>query len=276
MAISGACAAPAGAQPSSEGEAHVLAASLLAQIPVPPGAVVQPSEPVGDNGLLARSGIGVPATPDLVDLFGWWIAGGTPSEALAYVAAHPPAGYAAPHGGGSLTKAGTVLLEWVSFSGPDGVMLGVSAARLAGGGVGLRADAEVLWRAPASGERGGPRGREADGPDVRLRAREATHPGPHPRDPLATGDRPRRQAPRRAAPSQPGVRSCPSDGGRRVRVALYGARGHDPLAVARVALEGCGSVALALAGVPQTTLESTPPLIAELSRLAPGRRRRRR
>jgi hypothetical protein len=77
--------------------------------------------------------------------------------------------------------------------------------------------------------------------------------------------------------AQPGIESCPSDAGNRVRLAFYDRRGSAPSAIADVNPEGCSTVQLTLAGVsqpplaggalPGSPLPPPAPLLTQLQRI---------
>ena len=78
---------PAGSAAANEAAARSDASSLLAQVPLEPGATPSADEPAGDGGLLSHAA-GGPATPNLVDEHAWWVVPGGRAQALAYVNAH--------------------------------------------------------------------------------------------------------------------------------------------------------------------------------------------
>ena len=91
----------------------------------------------------------VPGTPNLVDLYQWWTTRGPWPSVLAFISAHPPPGSSESATGTS--TAGTVVLSSVTDGLPTTgsrfntrqVLLEV--APLAGGAVGIRVDAQVIW-----------------------------------------------------------------------------------------------------------------------------------
>jgi hypothetical protein len=91
----------------------------------------------------------VPATPNLVDLYQWWTARGSWSSVLAFIVAHPPTG-STENASGTATS-GTIVSSSVTDGLPTAgsrfntrqVLLEV--APRAGGTVGIRVDAQVIW-----------------------------------------------------------------------------------------------------------------------------------
>lgn len=91
----------------------------------------------------------VPGTPNLVDLYQYWTTGGSWPSVLAFIVAHPPPG-SSQNATGTAT-AGTVVSSSVTDGLPTAgsrfntrqVLLTV--APRAGGIVGIRVDAQVIW-----------------------------------------------------------------------------------------------------------------------------------
>jgi hypothetical protein len=250
--------------------AQTDAASLLASLNLPSGAVVQPAEPAGDDGTLAQPASGLPATPNAVDDHAWWVVPGTPSQVITYVKSHPPAGGAPGFsGGGSGGGKPPVIATGFQWSPiPDELsirMLIVAAVRLADGSTGVRADSEVVWITPRPSA-------ERIPPTARRVVVTTTHGGKVVQGPITVTARAKVAkivSLLNALPAwQPGVYSCPADFGWQIRVAFYrlaGASRAAPLAVARVDPSGCGVVRLSLAGNPQPALADGYNLTRQLS-----------
>ena len=124
------------------------AASLLARVPLPPGAVPSATDPAAAPALAQAPE--TPVSPDLVDRAGWWTAPGTVASAIAWAKAHPPPGTQTA-GTGSSSQHGVVEWEATGWSFPaqDETLtlrqLSVMAAPDGPGTVALRADAQIVW-----------------------------------------------------------------------------------------------------------------------------------
>lgn len=198
-----------------------------------------------------------PVTPNLVDDHAWWVVPGTPSAAIAFVKAHPPAGSKldSTADGNVAPDFQAIGLDWGSvvhvFSSRS---LVVEVMRLPDGDTGLRADSEVVWITPRSVRERIPAGVASltvgvtRGQQVLQRSFTVTS---------------RRRARRVAAlidalpAAQTGTSSCPSDFGVEVRLAFASIAGK-PLAVVVADPGGCEEVSLTIRGRKQPNLTSTP------------------
>lgn len=250
-AVIAACGAGQGAAErrsggDNEAAARSDAAALLAALKLPPGAQRSSSEPAGDGGVLARPARRE-ATPAQVDEHAWWRVPGSPRAVLAYIDAHKPAGTRrtlSGHGGPPPTlMAGYERPPMPGVLGHRSLVL--EAVRLAGGGTGLRADAEVVWIVPRRSGATIPKA-------VRRLRVTVTDRSTEVQGPIAI--RSRRKVRRAAAvlealpAAQPGAVSCPNDGFVRIRLTFYGRAGGTPLARAVVDPGGCGGAELRIRG----------------------------
>jgi hypothetical protein len=130
--------------------ARADAKDLMSRLALPAGAVALTHEPTGDSGALAQPVTRPAADPALVDEHAWWRVPGSAASVLDYVNAHRPRG-------SKLTLSGSQGPPTSRFSGfswpPVGRLLTdrqllVAAVDLAGGGVGVRVDAQVQWIVP--------------------------------------------------------------------------------------------------------------------------------
>jgi hypothetical protein len=134
--------------------ARADATTLVGRVRLPVGAEQLSSEPAGDDGALSAPVNGPAVTFTLVDEHTWWRVPGSAASALDYLKAHVPRG-------GRLTQSGTQgplhgrpVSGFVGFSWPPVArllinrLLLVQAVNLAGGGTGVRVDAQVQWIIP--------------------------------------------------------------------------------------------------------------------------------
>ena len=135
----------------AEASARSLAASLLAQVAVPPGAVLATSVPAALDRPFDASPVYLPATPNLVDLHTvWTVPDMGPMDVWAFVKSHPVAGFGAGGFGPSERDRATVYNDfWVPpfGSGPPGLAHPVVAEEivgLPGGGSALRVDVQTV------------------------------------------------------------------------------------------------------------------------------------
>lgn len=128
------------------------ATRLLARMVLPAGSTTSPTEPAGDGGELAQAPIR-PALQDLVDEDGFWTLREPWQRVLDFLDSRSPAGGVLEEiggGGGGVTGAN----GWSSygFAPVPHVLvqrtLVFLVTPLAGGGTGIRADAEVQWLVP--------------------------------------------------------------------------------------------------------------------------------
>lgn len=236
---------------SDEATARSDAHMLLASLPLPSDATQSATEPTGDGGVLANPPY-TPATPNLVDDSGWWVASDSPDDVLAYVKAHIPAPAklttTVGEGQGGQTAYG------FSWPAEDGVLssreLIVEVVRLNDGSTGIRADSQDVWITPRP-------------------ASEVIPAGMHQLTVSITGGNAQQQPLMFSSASkidhvvalinslpaaQPGVQACPADFGVIVRLAFSGSQSQS--AVATVDPYGCEGVGLSLDGAQQPGLTS--------------------
>jgi hypothetical protein len=134
--------------------ARADAKNLLSRVLLPIGAVELSQEPSGDGGALSRPITRPAGVPELVDEHAWWRVPGSAASALNYVGAHPPRGGKLTLSGSQGPIDGPPVSRFVGFSWPpvDKLLIGrqvlVDAVDLAGGGAGVRVDAQVEWIVP--------------------------------------------------------------------------------------------------------------------------------
>jgi hypothetical protein len=246
---------PAPTASANQAAAQAEAQALLSALSLPPGAIASTTEPAGDGGVLAHPGSGPPATPDVIDLSGWWVLPNTaPASAIAYLTAHPPSGSTLDlRGDGS--GPGTPSVTFVGLGRPPraGVLsqreLVVEAVPLRDGSTGLRADAQVVWLIPR------PPGERIPGGITAVKA--STYRGAK----LGRRTTFRSQRQIRAIVAainglelfQPGARSCPIDLGANVQLVFE--RGRTQIAIAHIDVGGCEPVTLRLRGVAEPELQ---------------------
>lgn len=122
--------------------------ALLDEAPALPGAV-----PAGDapTGVLRQPMLGI-SSPNGLEATRFWTAPGGVADAVAYLAAHRPAGSSAGSSGGTTTDRSRTGPAWVTFERDDAdvahgaTSLELVVARLGGGRVAVRADAMGAWR----------------------------------------------------------------------------------------------------------------------------------
>ena len=149
--------------------ARADATTLLGRVRLPAGAEQLSSEPAGDGGTLSRP-VSRPAIPTtLVDEHTWWRVPGSAASVLAYTRAHVPRGGKFRESGSQATGRGDIVSGYDGFVWPPvGRLLGsrellVQITKLAGGGTGVRVDAQVQWIIPRPVSERIPRGvREID------------------------------------------------------------------------------------------------------------------
>lgn len=244
--------------PTNPSAGHKAAQRILAKVQLPPGAVAAARDPSG--GTLAHPGA-YPATPNLIDLHGFWRVPGDPAEVLDWIKAHSPAGSGASYSGTSGDKEG-ITAQWMGFSvggSSETLVFGVAAAR--GGGSALRVDAQVVWVLERSPTERIPAGVHA----VKVSEQRLGGPSRGPwtittlarvADAAALIDR--------LSASQPGLSFCPSDTGPDVTLAFLSRSGAN-LATAVVDGSGCLAVTLSIDGRQRHGLQGTSKLVGELS-----------
>jgi len=264
--------------PASESAAQADAASLLAELPLPPGSSESSTEPGEDGSLLAHPGIGPPATPNAVDEHAWWLVPVAPAEALAYICAHLPAGTTRPMSfGRGLSGPNVPDNEIAAFTlpGRPGTLV-IWAVRLPNGSTALRADAQVVWITPRPASETIPSGAHLLRITVHDRNRSSRDPES---ESLALLERLpwKVTSPRRIKGIvalldklqvvQPGRRFCPLKlGDSSVELTFYASPDAAPLAVSDIEPGGCGSVSLTIGGVSQPRLEGGWSLIGEIGK----------
>jgi hypothetical protein len=134
--------------------ARADATTLLGRVRLPAGAEQLSSEPAGDGGTLSRP-VSRPAIPTtLVDEHTWWRVPGSAASVLAYTRAHVPRGGKFRESGSQATRRGDIVSGYDGFVWPPvDRLLGsrellVQVTKLAGGGTGVRVDAQVQWIIP--------------------------------------------------------------------------------------------------------------------------------
>ena len=254
----------------NESAAQSDAGSLLSELPLPSDATQSAIEPAEDDSLLAHPGVGPPATPNVVDDHSWWLVPGAPTEVLAYIREHLPAGATRTLTSGGLKGPNVPYNEAEVFAWPPIAdvlatrWLVVQVVQLPDGSTGLRVDAQVVWVTPRPAS-------ETIPPGSRI-LRISVHGS-------LKGEQPRQRpllitsakkidevvALLNALPvAQPGVRKCPADFGIRVRLAFYTHHGTVPLTFAEIDPEGCGGVGLTIRGTQQPGLEGGSELIEQI------------
>lgn len=146
--------------PTSRATAHALAARLLSETVLPPGAVPSMTDP--SQGSLPRPiwPSNTPATPDVIDLHGFWRVPGEPRSVTAWIHTHSPAGlhaFEAQYGPANVTDAVSYVgfflplklpaIDAAADDAPDAWLM-VETTDAAGGGTAVRADAQVVWLKP--------------------------------------------------------------------------------------------------------------------------------
>jgi hypothetical protein len=266
-------------QPRSESAAQADAASLLAELPLPPGSSESATEPAEDDSLLAHPGEGPPATPNAVDEHAWWLMPLAPVEALDYICTHLPAGtisttiFESGISGPNVPENGGAAF---ALPGTPGTLV-IWAVRLTNGSTALRADAQVVWITPRSPSETIPSGAQL----LRISAHSTSRrPGRLPEsEELSVLERlPWTVTSARQIEAvvallnalrviQPGLRLCPlSLGETSVQLSFYATPDAPALALADIEPGGCGGVSLTIGGVPQPPLEGGWSLISEIGK----------
>jgi len=134
--------------------ARADAKTLLGRVRLPAGAEQLSTEPAGDGGTLSRPASRPAITTTLVDEHTWWRAPGSAASALAYLRAHVPRGGKFRESASQGPARNDLVSGYVGFVWPPlGRLLNdrellVQVTRLAGGGIGVRVDAQVQWIVP--------------------------------------------------------------------------------------------------------------------------------
>ncbi len=255
--------------PYSESAAQADDASLLAELPLPPGSSESATEPAEDDSLLAHPAIGPPESPNAVDEHTWWLVPGAPAEALSYICAHLPVGTTRPETIGWSPGEPNVPDNEIAVFAPPGSpsTLVIKAVQLPNGSTALRADAQVVWTTPRPASETIPSGAHL----LRITVHDRNRSSRSPQNPsrLALLER----LPRKITSSrqihgivallnelqvvQPGRRFCPLERGHSsVELTFYASPDVAPLAAAEIRPDACrGGVGLTIGGVPQPRLE---------------------
>lgn len=255
--------------------AAVLAGSILARAPLPPGATVVRAAPAA----ALRHPPSVPGTVDLVQRTRFAVTGRSPVGVLAALRTHPPV-QASLVGRGLSQQGRTVASRFVTFALgglPAGVVtatLSYAVAAAGRGRTGIRVDAQVTWRPPRAADlRVPPSDRVAIVSVVPL-------PGRH--GPLTPARRVVVTSPPAVARlraivdrlpvAQPGARSCPAYLGPRREVAF--ARSPSSAPDLTFATEPCDEVAVTRGHRVVATLDGGPAFTAAVAAVlrAAGRR----
>jgi hypothetical protein len=243
------------------------APQLLAALALPPGASSAVADP-SRSSVLGQAP-SRPATPNLVDVHKFWRVPGGPQAALAWIQAHPPAGSTRDMSGESL-GTNREISRWDGYAfAPLAAVLSsrvllVTAARAAGGGTALRADAQVVWVSTRPAWEHVPGGVKL----VTLTVRRPGKPTSAPRTVTGAMRVDKIVALVNALPlMQPGAVACPADVGPLVKLDFRRARGLAPVATAVADRSGCGGVRFRLGGRSGPTLAGSPRVIRLLSSL---------
>lgn len=261
--------------PESESAAQLDAASLLAELSLPPGSSESSSEPAEDDSLLAGPALR-PVTPNLVDEHTWWLVPAGPAEALTYVCAHLPAGTALDDFGGGLEGPDVPENENAGFTVPGNPgTLAVHVVRLPNGSTALRADAQVVWISPRPASDVLPAG--AHLLRIAVHSPSGHHLGSFAPEPLLERLPSKVTSAARIQEivallnglrvAQPGVRSCPLDRGGDVLLSFYASANAAPLALADINLGGCGGVSVMVGGLRQLQLEGGSEMIGPIAKI---------
>jgi hypothetical protein len=267
---------------ANQATARTDAAALLGGVSLPAGATEFPSEPAGDEGLLAHAGAGGPDTPNVVEAHAWWTVPGPRAEAMAYIRDHAPSGSVLISSGSGGSR-GSTTFESVTFAWPPvaGVLsmrwLVLTAAQLPHGSTGLRADTQVVWVTPRpASER-----ITAGARRLSVSVTSALKGNLAAQRPFSVVSAQRIEgivALLNSLPAaQPGTRACPDDPGIRLRLAFYRPDATSPSALAIVDPYGCGGVRLTIGGrlqaplgseaLPGTSTTRVPSLILRIDRV---------
>jgi hypothetical protein len=241
-------AGPGGSAEANRAAARADAVKLVSRLRLPPGATESSIDPTG--GSLA-SPLAEQRTPNVVDRHQWWTVSGSPDSVLQYISAHRPRGSQLRLTMGGQTQG--VGYYWPPVPGVLATRaLMIEVVQIHPGLTGLRADAQDVWIIPR------PASERIPAQETRLRV-TVTRFEHRLQGPLTFTSSRRLEhvitllnsLPR----GQPGVRSCPGDPGRLIRLVFTGPGGR---AVAIFDPGGCESVALILHGKPQPILATWP------------------
>lgn len=143
-----AAAASAPTTESNKALAQSDAPKLLDLVNLPPGSSSQSSEPPDDGGWLKDPGY-MQNSRNLVDVNEFWHVPGSFQSTLAYIKAHPPAGWRSVEGSwftGTVPPNQDLDYYFSDISGRVAPrLLAISLVQLSDGSTGVRADAEEAW-----------------------------------------------------------------------------------------------------------------------------------
>ncbi|HEX6713195.1 MAG TPA: hypothetical protein VF066_07410 [Thermoleophilaceae bacterium] len=239
----------------NERTARADAADALGLLRLPDGAARSDENPAADPQLLESPGLGRSASPNQIEQSEFWRVPGDPSDAIAWVKAHPP--------------AGTRLVAWGKASNRDGpttwsaaferrpvpeVMVGrqlaVTVAKAADGGTALRADGFATWLVVRPASERIPAGAEVV---------QVTITGHFSTARIGFAVRDKQQVAlvtrilNRLPVTQPGLFMCPLDRGIHALLTFRGGGGAT-IARADATLGGCAQVDLTIDGARQPSL----------------------
>ena len=129
--------------------ARAAAQRILSVTPLPPGAVLQSTDPSVGASL---SQVYHARGPQQILSSQYWTASGAPGTVSDYIYSHPPAGsrFSSQEGIGEPSSSSSGWQEERSFPGQTrkvtSELLEITTAPASGGGTAIRADAIVLWR----------------------------------------------------------------------------------------------------------------------------------
>jgi len=231
--------------------------AIFASFVVPTGARRLSAAPTVEKGILETPDE-LPATPDVVDKAGWWIAPGAPRSVLAWEAGHLPRRFS---GTGTGTGSGPGFRVWSqSESLPDvpGVLDSrelVITAVPDGDKTAIRVDAEVTWQPARPASEKVPAAAQAVTISMDLGLNAG---GKQPPKPVTITDPAKVRALTALinglALFPPGTYSCPADFGDDLVLTFRAAPGAPALAVATVDFAGCDGVDLTIDGRSQPAL----------------------
>lgn len=272
----GLLASRARAAPESEPSALADADAMLAELPLPPGSKESSTDPPEAGSLLAYPAYGPPATPNAVDEHTWWLVPVAPTEALAYIYAHLPAGTTRPISGGGREGPNDPENTASGFTWPGNPgTLVVWVVRLANGSTALRVDAQVVWVTPRPASERIPAGarlltisvHEPHGASAKFEAMRRAVLGRLPSRETSIARIEKIVALlNELRVHQPGVRHCPRGFSGSVQLGFYASPSAPPLAVTDITAEGCGGVRLTIDGMAEPELEGGWFLVEEIGR----------
>lgn len=257
----------------SEAESETLVragvASKIAALIPPPGSVPSLAEPAGDGGRLTDRAVYV--ARNVVKVDAWWVAPGTPGQAVKWSRAHPPPEALVYYPG--VTEdcpmcGASIEFEWRGVSRARGsINLEVQATPLEGGGTAIRVATVGFWITPRPNTEVIPGGARL----LRITAQATTRGTRVSERPVAIRDPARiervisllNSLPSEQPVGQPGT--CPPFPGAVLRLAFYRSpRDARPVAVVRDNLESCGDVQVEIGAREEPPLEGGE-LVSQIS-----------